>query len=415
MLSNASALPLWTLDSAPIGELITFLERIAKHYRNRHGRDIPPNAIPNPAELEQMVTTAFWASMIPDEGRFSPFQLVFAPPEDGCLCIAERPLTPEAVARLAPVTAAGARIGIRRGPAGLTIWGLNPGPTSHLEMRGKAPGHVLVAMAFWNLAVFKSNGCRILVRSGSDGGIHGLGRDRFALLVAEAFASTQRPAQRIVTAIVLLMALDSMRSHGNGGILLVLPEKPEHRDPALTWLDFGSSRLSPEVSLARAYEEYVPTLEKADDPLATALEIPGLGAYVQGSPEKADHVLLRAAKILGSLSAIDGAVVVSETLEVLGFGATILPPATSSPTDRIYRRSFLDYDGSTLGGEEVEISRVGGTRRQSAARFVANNYDSLALTASHDGPLSLVMWVLKQADRAEPRAHLMTELETMLD
>jgi hypothetical protein len=46
---------------------------------------------------------------------------------------------------------------------------------------------------------------------------------------------------------------------------------------------------------------------------------------------------------------------------------------------------------------------------------VAHNYDTVALTASHDGPLSLAMWVEKQPDYVGSRAHLMTELETLLD
>ncbi len=43
-------------------------------------------------------------------------------------------------------------------------------------------------------------------------------------------------------------------------------------------------------------------------------------------------------------------------------------------------------------------SGFGGTRHQSAARFVAAHHDAVAVVASHDGPLSVIIWV-KDRDR----------------
>ena len=63
--------------------------------------------------------------------------------------------------------------------------------------------------------------------------------------------------------------------------------------------------------------------------------------------------------------------------------------------------------------EVAAISTLGGTRRQSAARFVQQDKDFVALTASHDGPLTLTAWATPK-DKPH-RVHVWRDIEALLD
>jgi hypothetical protein len=217
-----------------------------------------------------------------------------------------------------------------------------------------------------------------------------------------------------VTGIFLLAAIDAMRSHGHGGIVVTLPSDPRRSGPALEWLDFGRHRAQEAVSLAELYAAYVPRLKGAPDPMQAAFRVGGLSGFLTGSLEDTDLDMLKAAKLVGGLTAVDGAVVLSERLDILGFGATIRRPASvSEPVPSICRCSFFELDPAPRG-TDVEFSRLGGTRRQAAARLVAHNGGSMAIAASYDGPLSLAVW-LPGGEGRPAYPMLITELEQMLD
>ena len=90
------------------------------------------------------------------------------------------------------------------------------------------------------------------------------------------------------------------------------------------------------------------------------------------------------AALLASLTRIDGATVLGSDLSVFGFGARIASDRSESAVRRktIYEEEFTDASWAELGG----------TRHQSAARFVATVRGSAAIVASHDGGLSVLTW-----------------------
>ena len=86
-----------------------------------------------------------------------------------------------------------------------------------------------------------------------------------------------------------------------------------------------------------------------------------------------------------SLAAVDGAVVITQDLRVLGFGAKIA--AGNVATVNI----FLPLQS----GQDIvptPVERCGGTRHQSAARFVNANRDAVAVVISQDRHLSVFNW-----------------------
>lgn len=87
-----------------------------------------------------------------------------------------------------------------------------------------------------------------------------------------------------------------------------------------------------------------------------------------------------------SLASIDGAVVLTRDLRVLGFGAKIAVGGVPPPVCM-----FRPQPGS----QEIVASpleTLGGTRHQSAARFVEANRDSLALIVSQHRHMSVAHW-----------------------
>jgi hypothetical protein len=83
------------------------------------------------------------------------------------------------------------------------------------------------------------------------------------------------------------------------------------------------------------------------------------------------------------MAAVDGAVVLTSDLSVLGFGAMI---------SVVGGRDVFLVNTSTGGADRIAIDDAGGTRHQSAIRFACANPGSVALVISHDGHLSVTRW-----------------------
>jgi len=74
--------------------------------------------------------------------------------------------------------------------------------------------------------------------------------------------------------------------------------------------------------------------------------------------------------------------------ELRVWGATIGRRHTSAPVERVLLSEPVEGDVARL----LAISELGGTRHQSAAQFVHDQRDAVALVASKDGLFSLFSW-----------------------
>jgi Probable sensor domain DACNV len=399
----------WLLRPECVSRIQLLLSSLAKEIGDK-GRKVDSNILPTEADLAEMVTVAMWATMRPDEGRFPRFSLVFGPAMSAPLVLSERPFNAREVARLAPALTEGeSSIGVHRSDGGaLKIWGLFSGRTSSVVVRGHAPGYVTVSIGAWNAAAFRQDDFVDMVRFDSSGHALGQGREHVLGVLAKALEGPR--AEAAVTAALLLLLLDVIRRHGNGGTLLVLPPKDSDRDAALEWIDMGANET--QVSLRSAVEHYANEIRKEESPLEAVCRMPELGGGYGDIKEQEPKQPPRAVSVIGNLSGVDGALVLTEDLNLLAFGATIRSPSTRQlEPDRIFKRSFLDYPFPDRPGEEVDIFTLGGTRRQSAARFVRNNFGTLAFAISHDSPIGLGIWFDEKDGR---RAHWMTDLEVVL-
>jgi hypothetical protein len=91
---------------------------------------------------------------------------------------------------------------------------------------------------------------------------------------------------------------------------------------------------------------------------------------------------------IAGLTAVDGATVLSTSRHVLAFGTKIVRRPGRPQVRRVLLSVPVVDDAPTL----VPIGQLGGTRHLSAAQFVADQPESLALVASQDGRFTVFSW-----------------------
>jgi DNA integrity scanning protein DisA with diadenylate cyclase activity len=112
-------------------------------------------------------------------------------------------------------------------------------------------------------------------------------------------------------------------------------------------------------------------------------------AFSQIEMQAQEALLDSALNSVGELSAVDGAVVIDENLKLWGFGAKLnFEPAQLD----VVRFSPLTNNTST-----IPLADLGGTRHQSAARFIRSYPTAMAFIASQDGNVTLFAWLAKEA------------------
>jgi hypothetical protein len=92
--------------------------------------------------------------------------------------------------------------------------------------------------------------------------------------------------------------------------------------------------------------------------------------------------------ILARFTTVDGAVVTGTNLEPLAIGSKLKPMPSNVPPEDILVVEPIEGHQPTI----EPFSSLGGTRHQSAALFVNDHRDSLAIVASVDNKISFVRW-----------------------
>jgi hypothetical protein len=164
---------------------------------------------------------------------------------------------------------------------------------------------------------------------------------------------------------VLLQLALSMRAHGHGGTLLVVPHGSDEWRESILW----------------------PVMYAVSPPFSALSEL--MRSVPEGRAPGAETAGFRAAiEAIGGLTAVDGATVLSDQWEVLAFGAKIGRRAGSVPVERLIVTEPI------VGRAPVAVhpAELGGTRHLSAAQFVHEQHDALALVASQDGQFTVFAW-----------------------
>ncbi|MBL8240824.1 MAG: hypothetical protein JNM66_25615 [Bryobacterales bacterium] len=294
-----------------------------------------------PAAIEEMIDAGFWASLRREEGFTPAISLTYLPPEHAVQPILfdrRIPLQPASLARLAPaVERPGIHLGVSPGADGsLSVWGaIRALPPACFVLEVVAPGLLVVkqpgdddSLKFANIVVLEGDQAKFLSTAAS------------APPDSPAIIKTLLGLDNVAAAFVELAV--SMRKHRRGGALLVVP------------------------AASGAWRESIvhPMTYQID-----GLGIPGI-------------------ETTAGLTAVDGATIVTSKLELLAFGAKIARREGAPRVDQVAASELIE-------GAEVQIihpTQLGGTRHLSAAQFVQDQRDAVALVASQDGHFTVFGW-----------------------
>lgn len=325
--------------------------------------------VPPVEVVETIIEAAFWASLRREEGLDPKTSLAFLEPAH-----TPRPmrfaqsfgLEIDALTKLAPaVERPGIHLGICHDGADLRVWGTTRDlPAFCFVVEVVAPGLLVVKHSrpqesgkFVNVAVLEGDRIKILnERAASLPDCPGVVSSLFGL-------ETDRKRNELTN--VLIQLAVSMRAHGRGGSLLVVPSGTDQwRQSILKPLKYGVS----------------PPFDELADLVRSADEEKRKRAWQES--------LRRAVAMVGGLTAVDGATIINDRYEVLAFGAKI------TRRDGNQRVEQVIVTEPVLGNspEKLNPAQLGGTRHLSAAQFAQDQKDALALVASQDGNFTVFAW-----------------------
>lgn len=328
----------------------------------------PP--LPDREQIEAIVDVAFWASLRREEGRSPRISLAFLSSDMAVtplLFARGLPFTAGALTHLAPaVERPGIHLGVWPDASGeLRVWGttrtvpcycfvlevVQPGLLVIKYRRGRGPGK------FGNVAVLEGDEIRLIDHEG-------LGREGYTPSVNALLGLDPENFWNDTTSGLVELAL-SMRAHGRGGSLLIVPAgKDDWKDSIVKPVRYAVA--PPLVELAELLRR---------DP-------------AERDGERWQGEFQRAVSAVAGLTAVDGATVISEQFDVHAFGAKIGRREGFGPVEEVL------VSEPVLGRPRVAVhpTSLGGTRHLSAAQFAHDQRDARALVASQDGRFTVFTW-----------------------
>jgi hypothetical protein len=342
----------------------------ARHHAEaiRRGQDhLAP--LPDAETIEAVIDAAFWASLRREEGYEPRISLAFLSQEEALHpIILERPLplSPTVLTRVAPaVERPGIHLGVWHHQDELCIWGTTRTiPVLCFVLEVAAPGLLVVkhhrgeeSRKFVNVAVLEGDQIKVVDESASTQ------PDCPALLTS--LLGFDSPASWVQSVNALVQMAVSMRAHGRGGSLLVVPAGTEAwRESIVQPIPYAVS--PPFFQLAYLSREAVDQTER---------------------PAWQEAFSASVAAVAG-LTAVDGAVVLTDRYELLGFGATITRRKGWPQVEEVRLTEPIEGNMPVLTHPE----QFGGTRHLSAAQFIQDQRDAVALVASQDGRFTVFEW-----------------------
>jgi hypothetical protein len=323
--------------------------------------------LPDIAVIQNIVDAAFWASLRREEGFIPRISLAFvAPDETKSALLFERPLPldPGLLTKIAPaVERPGIHLGVSHGENGLVVWGTTRAiPSLCFVVEVAAPGLIVIkhhssetAGKFVNVAVLEGDQVKIIDERAA--AIPDCPALLTALLGSESPAAWVSSVRHSVNVLVQLAV--SMRAHGRGGSLLVVPRLAD---------DWRESIVSPIPYAVSPPFSYLAELARALDDDSGRLN--------------------RTVDAVAGLTAVDGAVILTDQYDVLGFGAKITRRRGHPLVEQVIVTEPIEGGVAAL----VQPDKLGGTRHLSAAQFVQDQHGCAALVASQDGRFTVFEW-----------------------
>ena len=337
-------------------------------YLARHHADVT-TALPDAPTIEKVINAAFWASLHREEGYVPRISLALLSKQDARQpLLLDRPLqlAPDVLSRIAPtVEHAGVHLAVWPDQGEISVWGMALAiPSFCLVVEATAPGLLVVkhpskdeARKFVNVIVVEGDQVKVVDQQASS-------LPDCPELIS-SLLGFDSPAHWSGSLNLLVQLAVSMRAHGRGGALLVVPARSESwRESMVQPIWYAVS--PPFAELAKLSREHPDENDR----------------------RRWQEELDDAVDAVAGLTAVDGAAVMNTDYEVLGFGAKIARRKGSTRVEEVMMTEPIEGGVAVL----VHPEQLGGTRHLSAAQFVHDQQDSTALVASQDGRFTVFAW-----------------------
>jgi hypothetical protein len=345
-------------------------EHFKKHLSAARSRGHDPvAAVPSPHVIEEMINATFWASLRREEGYVPKISMAFLPPEQtDHPMLVERPfrLTPAALTKIAAIVEpAGIHLGVWEYNGDLCVWGTTHNiPTFCFVLEVVEPGLIVIkhhrgeqSGKYVNVAVLEGDQIKFVDETASS-------LPDCPELVT-SLLGFDSPASWVDSVNVLVQVAVAMRGHGRGGLLLIVPPDDE------TWRESIVHPILYPVS--PPFRELAELMRPGGDGRQTEVWQEALGETVRA---------------IAGLTAIDGAAVITDQYEVLAFGAKIQRRRGAAPVDAVTVTEPIEGGIPSV----VTAAQLGGTRHLSAAQFVHDQRNAIALVASQDRRFTVFAW-----------------------
>ena len=330
--------------------------------------DIPLQQ-PDVDTIEAIITAGFWSSLRREEGRSPKISIAFLPPdktESPLLFGRKLPLTPKILTKIAPgVERSGIHLGVWHEGDELYLWGTTRSvPPFCFILEVVEPGLLVVKHRrfqgfgkFVNVAIIDGDQVKIVLEETSTiPDCPDLLSNMMGLTSSASWSTSIN---------VLVQLAASMRAHGRGGTLLVVANDSE---------EWRNSIVSP-ITYPVA-----PSFCALSELLTTDKDQRSALAWQTALNKEVDHI--------AGLSAVDGATIISKRCELLAFGAKIHRASGHQQIEKIIMTEPVEGNKAAV----THPSFTGGTRHLSAAQFVHDQKDAIALVASQDGRFTIFAW-----------------------
>jgi hypothetical protein len=342
--------------------------------------------------LSELIETAFWASLEKEEDRSLKFSISYR-----CLINDETtepnfessdlvfcPLMPfdvKTISKLAPAIANESSILVSADENNaLKITGISQFSFLPLEISVLDPGKLLIKYDLENIAVISGSEVVFI---------------RYSLAAhtsriwSKLFPSNdgQTLIWNDVRYSVIVNTLREMRKLGHGGILIIVPCNKKYK-----------------ISIEK------PIPYSTDGLFKYGSET--IDSFNEKKKENKDYYgseITDLAKYFAQLTAVDGAVLLTTKLDLIGFGIVIKKSTKKLP--KIYELDSLDH--SEWFTSVKELDHFGNTRHKSAANFAINQPDSVVFVVSQDGRVTAFSMQTDKENNS-PTLYAYSKLELLL-
>jgi hypothetical protein len=387
----------------------------------------PRDAAPLPLRLDELLSSAYQATLLREEERHVTFRLVLAspqtfppgagPPRGMLRLVFDPPRLFDAgeLRRLSPAAKfARSLIGVVQADDGFRIWGVvHSGPRwlertqggralapeiagAPLVVRASGPGLLSVARGDRTIAELRGGA---ITRPGMDVFASVWFPSRFAsareeLFVlhelarknaAEPWGELDRDLVRVLSVHMVKRVIATMRAGHHGGALVLLP--PDCSAPRYLHLKYAFQEEEPR----RRHRTLVLAAMRALARSAAAESLGRAAGWDDYATETRDpfpaleEAIFEVSHLIAGLADVDGAVVMNTRWELLGFSAEIIGDLPDVARVGVAR----DLEATNRAFESTDGV---GTRHRSAYRLCAAVHDAMAIVVSQDGAVRCIAW-----------------------